>query len=74
MGEKPDYQGEINTYNDDKIGTIAIWKNKKDNKKQPNYTGTLSFRNGKKKFKIALWKNEAEEEKQKPKEKIPEFA
>lgn len=73
MGEKPDYSGQVNTFEDHKIGTIALWKNDKENEKQPEYTGTVSFYNGKKKFKIALWERNDEEPKEEPKDTIPKF-
>lgn len=71
MGRRPDYSGEVTTYNQDSIGSIAIWKNNKENEKQPEYTGTVSFYNGEKRFKIALWENS--NEKKEPKDTISKF-
>ncbi|KXA89140.1 hypothetical protein AKJ61_03475 [candidate division MSBL1 archaeon SCGC-AAA259B11] len=73
MGERPDYSGEVTTYNQDKVGSIALWKNEKDNEKQPEYTGTVSFYNGEKRFKIAIWEKSDKEEKEEPKDTIPKF-
>ncbi|KXB05959.1 hypothetical protein AKJ51_04410 [candidate division MSBL1 archaeon SCGC-AAA382A20] len=73
MGEKPDYSGQVTTFKDNKIGSIALWENDKQNKKQPEFTGRVSFYNGKKKFKIALWENSEREEKEEPKDTIPKF-
>lgn len=61
MGEKPNLTGQVTTYNQNKIGSIALWENEKENDRQPDYTGSVSFYNGKKKFKIALWNNEEDE-------------
>ncbi len=65
MGKRPVYSGEVTNYNQDRIGSVALWENEKENERQPEYTGTVSFYNGEKRFKVALWersnKNEREE-------------
>lgn len=70
MGERPDYSGEITNYDQDKIGSIALWKNEKENEKQPEYTRTVSFPDMKKKYKVAVW---TKKDKQEPKDTIPKF-
>lgn len=71
-GERPDYSGQVTTFEENKIGSIALWENDKDSEKQPEFTGRVSFYNGKKKFKIAVWKNEVND-KEEPKDTIPDF-
>ncbi|KXA90717.1 hypothetical protein AKJ62_00090 [candidate division MSBL1 archaeon SCGC-AAA259D14] len=73
MGKRPQYSGEITTHNQDRIGSIALWKNEKKNEKQPEYTGTVSFYDGEKRFKVAVWKQKNKQEKKEPKDTIPKF-
>ncbi|MFP4005913.1 MAG: hypothetical protein ACLFUR_04240 [Candidatus Hadarchaeia archaeon] len=71
MGKKPDLSGQITTYENLKIGNIALWDNETDEEKYPEYTGVISFYDGEKRFKIALWRREDKEDEKK--DTIPSF-
>lgn len=64
MGEKPDLSGEITDFDQNRIGSIALWKSDDSQENRPIYKGNISFRNGEKKFRVALWENEKQEEKE----------
>lgn len=72
MGDPPDYTGQVETFEDNRIGRIALWNNEKEGKSQPEFTGRVSFYNGKKKFKIAIWNNDDEKDEE-AKDTIPAF-
>ncbi len=73
MGKRPAYSGEVTNYNQERIGSVALWENGKENRRQPEYTGTVSFYNGEKRFKVGIWKRENKQEKEEPKDTIPKF-
>lgn len=72
-GEWPVHSGEVKTCNQDGTGSIAPWKNKKENEKQPEYTAIFSFYNGEKKLKISAWSRVNRQEKEEPKDTMTKF-
>ncbi|KXA98050.1 hypothetical protein AKJ39_02620 [candidate division MSBL1 archaeon SCGC-AAA259J03] len=72
MSATSDYSGEVTNFEDNKIGSIALWENEKENDRQPEFTGGISFYNGKEKFKIAIWRRKENKEVQR-KEKLEDY-